>query len=196
VADKAAISAGCTSGALRPGCAPEDDGRVPPDYQILTLFATLEALAPPEKSPELARLANDGMAEICAAHPKRFPGWVASLPMNSVPECLKEMERTIEKMGARGIQIFTNVNGRPLDEPEFAPIFERMHAYDLPIWLHPTRGPSMTDYASEKTSKFEIWFRMAVLYQRSVRAHGVLRLRPLAEPQGDHAPHGSDDPGT
>jgi predicted TIM-barrel fold metal-dependent hydrolase len=140
-----------------------------PDYQqILTLsLPTLEALAPPEKSPELARLANDGMAEICAAHPKRFPGWVASLPMNNVPECLKEMERTIEKMGARGIQVFTNVNGRPLDEPQFAPIFERMHAYDLPIWLHPTRGPSMSDYASEKKSKFEIWWLFGWPYETS-----------------------------
>src|SRR5689334_9507390 len=95
-----------------------------PDYQqILTLsLPTLEALAPPDKSPELARLANDGMAEICAAHPNRFPGWVASIAMNNVPECVKEMERAIERMGARGVQVFTNVNGRPLDDPEFAPI--------------------------------------------------------------------------
>ena len=140
-----------------------------PDYQqILTLsLPTLEALAPPDRSPGLARLANDGMAEICAAHPERFPGWVASIAMNNVPECLKEMERAIEKMGARGIQIFTNVNGRPLDEPEFAPIFERMHAYDLPIWLHPTRGPSMTDYASEQKSKFEIWWLFGWPYETS-----------------------------
>jgi len=140
-----------------------------PDYQqVLTLsLPTLEALAPPDKSPELARIANDGMAEICAQYPKRFPGWVASLPMNNVPECLKEMERAIGKMGARGIQIFTNVNGRPLDEPEFAPIFERMHEYDLPIWLHPTRGPSMTDYASEKKSKFEIWWLFGWPYETS-----------------------------
>ena len=139
-----------------------------PEYQqILTLsLPTLEALAPPDKSPELARLANDGMAEICAAHPKRFPGWVASLPMNNVPECLEEIDRTL-KMGARGIQIFTNVNGRPLDEPEFAPIFEKMHACDLPIWLHPTRGPSMNDYASEKKSKFEIWWLFGWPYETS-----------------------------
>ena len=140
-----------------------------PDYQqILTLsLPTLEALAPPDKSPELARLANDGMAEICAQYPKRFPGWVASLPMNNVPECLKEIDRAIGKMGARGIQIFTNVNGRPLDEPEFAPIFERMHELDLPIWLHPTRGPSMNDYASEKKSKFEIWWLFGWPYETS-----------------------------
>src|ERR1700676_1143911 len=83
--------------------------------QILTLsMPAIEYVAPPDKSPELARIANDGMAEICAKHPKRFPGFVASVPMNNVPATLAEMKRAIEQLGARGIQIFTNVNGRPL----------------------------------------------------------------------------------
>jgi aminocarboxymuconate-semialdehyde decarboxylase len=139
------------------------------DYrQILTLsLPTLESLAPPDRSPELARLANDGMADICARHPDRFPAWVASLPMNNVAASLDELTRAIEHLGAKGIQIFTNVNGRPLDEEEFAPIFERMHAYDLPIWLHPTRGPSMTDYASETASKYEIWWLFGWPYETS-----------------------------
>ena len=108
------------------------------DYQqILTLsMPAIEFVAPAERSPELARLANDGMAEICAQYPRRFPGWVASVPMNNVRATLTEIEHAVERDGARGIQIFTNVNGRPLDDPEFAPIFERMHDYDLPIWMH------------------------------------------------------------
>jgi predicted TIM-barrel fold metal-dependent hydrolase len=107
------------------------------------------------------------MAEICKKHPDRFPAWVASLPMNNVPACLEEMTRTIEHMDAKGIQIFTNVNGRPLDDPEFAPIFEKMHQYDLPIWMHPTRGPKMTDYASEEKSKYEIWWLFGWPYETS-----------------------------
>ena len=139
------------------------------DYQqILTLsLPAIEFVAGPEKAPELARIANDGMAEICARRPDRFPGFVASLPLNNMPASLAEMTRAIEHLGARGIQIFTNVNGRPLDEPEFAPIFERMHAYDLPIWMHPTRGPGMSDYASEKKSKYEIWWLFGWPYETS-----------------------------
>jgi predicted TIM-barrel fold metal-dependent hydrolase len=136
--------------------------------QILTLsLPAIEFVAGPDTSPALARLANDGMAEICAKHPDRFPGFVASLPMNNVPAALAEITRAIETLGARGIQIFTNVNGRPLDEPELAPIFERMHAYDLPIWMHPTRGPGMTDYATEKKSKYEIWWLFGWPYETS-----------------------------
>jgi len=136
--------------------------------QVLTLsLPTIEAIAPPDTSPELARLANDGMADICRRYPDRFPAWVASLPMNNVAACTIEIKRAIEELGAKGIQIFTNVNGRPLDDEEFAPIFEAMHAYDLPIWMHPTRGPSMTDYASETSSKYEIWWLFGWPYETS-----------------------------
>src|SRR5258708_2099683 len=121
-----------------------------------------------DKSPGLARLANDGMAEIVARHPGHFPAFVASLPMNNVPEALHEMDRAIGELGAKGIQIFTNVNGRPLDEPEFYPIFERMaNKYDLPIWVHPTRTAKFADYVSESKSKYEIYWLFGWPYETS-----------------------------
>jgi predicted TIM-barrel fold metal-dependent hydrolase len=139
------------------------------DYQqILTLsMPAIEFVAPAEKSPELARLANDGMHDICAKHPNEFPGFVASVPMNNVKATLDEMTRAIEKLGARGIQIFTNVNGRPLDDPEFLPIFEKMADYDLPIWMHPTRPAGFADYPGEKQSKFDIWWVFGWPYETS-----------------------------
>ena len=136
--------------------------------QVLTLsLPAIEQLGPPDVTPELARLANDGMAAIVKQYPDRFPAWVASLPLNNLPASLIEITRSIEHLGAKGIQVFTNANGRPLDHPEFAPIFEKMHQYDLPIWMHPTRGPSMTDYASEEKSKYEIWFLFGWPYETS-----------------------------
>ena len=144
--------------------------RFPGYKQILTLsLPAIEFLAPHDKSPELARLANDGMAEIAAKHPDYFPAFVASLPMNNVPEALREMDRAIGELGAKGIQIFTNVNGRPLDDAEFTPIFERMaNKYDLPIWVHPTRTAKFADYASETKSKYEIYWLFGWPYETSV----------------------------
>src|SRR5258708_2731147 len=138
--------------------------------QILTLsLPAIEFLAPHDQSPELARLANDGMAEIVARHPDYFPAFVASLPMNSVAEALREMDRAIGKLGAKGIKIFTNVNGGPLDEPEFYPIFERMaNQYDLPVWVHPTRTAKFADYVSESKSKYEIYWLFGWPYETSV----------------------------
>jgi hypothetical protein len=88
--------------------------------------------------------------------------------MNNVAACLEEMDYAINQLGARGIQIFTNVNGRPLDEPELWPIFEAaVKRYDVPIWMHPARGANMPDYAREKKSKFEIWWTFGWPYETS-----------------------------
>jgi predicted TIM-barrel fold metal-dependent hydrolase len=137
--------------------------------QVLTLsLPAIEFLAGPEESPALARLANDGMAEIVAARPDLFPAFVASLPMNNIPAALEEMDRAITKLGAKGIQIFTNVNGRPLDDPEFYPIFERsVKKYNLPIWLHPVRTSKFLDYPGEAKSKYEIWWLFGWPYETS-----------------------------
>ena len=61
------------------------------------------------------------------------------------------------------------MNGRPLDEEEFFPIFDRMvNKYDLPIWLHPTRTAKFADYASETKSKYEIYWLFCWPYETSV----------------------------
>ncbi len=137
--------------------------------QILTLsLPAIELLAGPEESPALARLANVGMAEIVAGHPQYFPAFVASLPMNNVPAALEEMDYAIQKLGAKGIQIFTNVNGRPLDDPEFYPLIRRcVKKYDLPIWLHPARTAKFADYPTESRSKYEIWWLFGWPYETS-----------------------------
>jgi predicted TIM-barrel fold metal-dependent hydrolase len=143
--------------------------RWPGYQQILTLsMPAIEFLGDENQTPALARLANDGMAAIVAKRPDLFPAFVASLPMNNVEASLEEMDRAIGELGAKGIQIFTNVNGRPLDEPEFFPIFERMsRKYDLPIWVHPTRTAKFADYASEQKSKYEIWWLFGWPYETS-----------------------------
>ena len=137
--------------------------------QVLTLsLPAIEYLAGPEESPALAKLANDGMADIVARHPDQFPAFVASLPMNNVPAALEEMDRAISRLGAKGVQIFTNVNGRPLDDPEFYPVFERcVRKYDLPLWLHPVRTVKFADYPTEDKSKYEIWWLFGWPYETS-----------------------------
>src|SRR4029450_3050987 len=99
----------------------------------------IEVAARPAQSPARARLANDGMAEIVATHPDRFPGFVASLPMNNPEAAVREIDRAIDDLSATGVQIYTNVAGRPLDLPEHQPVFDRMAQRDLPIWMPPAR---------------------------------------------------------
>ena len=140
------------------------------DYQQVLSIATppIEVYASRRDAVDLARIANDGMAELVTRHPDRFPAFVASLPLASADAAVTELHRAIDQLGARGIQIFSNINGRPLDSPEFLPLFEAMAAYDLPLWLHPFRGADISDYATESRSRYEIWWALGWPYETSV----------------------------
>jgi uncharacterized protein len=146
------------------------------DYaQVISLPSPpIEAFGDIEKSPELAQMANDGLAELVDKYPDRFPGFVAALPMNNPDAAVEEIERAVTKLGATGVQIYSNVNGRPLDEPAFLPIFEKMAELDLPIWVHPSRGANFADYPTEQKSKYELWWVFGWPYETSIFMARVL----------------------
>ena len=137
--------------------------------QVLTLSnPPIETIAGPGDTPALARVANDELRKICETRPDKFPAWIASLPLNNVEASLEEMDRAVA-LGARGIQIFTNVNGRPLDDAEFFPIFEHAaNRHQIPIWMHPARDARVADYPNEARSKYEIWQVLGWPYETSV----------------------------
>jgi predicted TIM-barrel fold metal-dependent hydrolase len=88
--------------------------------------------------------------------------------MNNPDAALTELAFAIDDLGARGVQVFTNVSGRPLDEPAFLAVFKEMARRDLPVWMHPARGPGFADYATEDSSKHEIWWALGWPYETSV----------------------------
>src|SRR5262245_14687797 len=65
------------------------------DYrQVISLASPpLESFTAPETTVRLARIANDGMAEMVDRHPDRFPGFVACLPMNDPGAAERELDR-------------------------------------------------------------------------------------------------------
>ena len=69
------------------------------------------------------------------------------------------------KMGALGVQIYTNVAGKPLDDPDFEPFWKAMNKTETPIWMHPSRTASFPDYQSETKSKYEIWWTLGWSYE-------------------------------
>jgi predicted TIM-barrel fold metal-dependent hydrolase len=134
--------------------------------QVLTLCSPpIEAFAGAALAADLARLANDGMAEIVERHPDRFPGFVASLAMNNPDAAVREIDRAIGELGATGVQIFSNVTGAPPPAPEYRPIFERMAHHRLPIWMHPARPASFPDYKGETRSRYDIWWAFGWPYE-------------------------------
>jgi len=128
----------------------------------------IETLFSPAISRDMARLANDGLAELVRKYPDRFPGFIASLPMNDPEGLLSEATRAVKDLGAVGVQIFTNVAGRPLTTPETMPLFDLMAKLDRPIWMHPARGADFPDYKGETKSHYEIWWTFGWPYETSV----------------------------
>jgi predicted TIM-barrel fold metal-dependent hydrolase len=147
-----------------------------PDYaQVICLpNPPIESFGALRLAREMAKIGNDGMAELVAKHPDRFPAFIASLPMNDPDGLLEEAERAVEELGAVGVQVFSNVNGAPLTAPPTLPLFDLMAKLDLPIWLHPARGAEFLDYKTEKKSHYEIWWTFGWPYETSVAmAHMV-----------------------
>lgn len=126
--------------------------------QVLTLSSPpVEGIADAEKAVDLARRANDEMAELVLKYPDRFPAAVAALPLNNMDASLKEVDRSIGGLKFRGVQLNTPINDKPLDAPEFWPLYEKMSQYNLPIWIHPERPVDAADYRTEKRSKYMIF---------------------------------------
>lgn len=133
---------------------------------VLTLgLPPVEAIATGDKAVELARLANDELAELVRKYPDKFPAAAASLPMDNVDNALAEIDRAINELGLKGIQLLTPMNEKPLDLPEFLPIYEKMSEYDLPIWVHPTRAADYADYRSETRSRYMIFSNLGWPYE-------------------------------
>ncbi len=116
----------------------EDMDRIGVDVCILTVNLPGPELAMnPAEADELARIANDGIAEAVARHPKRFWG-MASLGYGTIDSALKELDRCVTQLKFRGLQIFSNIKGKALDDLELRPIFARMAELKRPIFMHPT----------------------------------------------------------
>jgi predicted TIM-barrel fold metal-dependent hydrolase len=139
------------------------------DYrQVLSIAAPpLELIGDPNVSPELAKIANNEMAKLVGKY-DRFVGFTAAVPLNNMDAAINEIHRAIKDLGANGIQMFTNFNGRPLDIPELFPVYAVMNDYQLPIWVHPIRPATFADYQTETKSKYEIWWTLGWPYESSV----------------------------
>jgi aminocarboxymuconate-semialdehyde decarboxylase len=115
---------------------------------IATFVSQYYYWAPPELGARLARMQNDHLAEIVAAHPDRFVA-LGTLPLQDAGLALAELDRIVGELGFRGTQIGSNVDGRDLDDPALRPVFARAAELGVPVLIHPngyTGGERLTDY--------------------------------------------------
>ncbi len=137
--------------------------------QVLTIGQPpLESVVTPQEAVDLAKIANDEMAELLIKYPDRFVGAAACLPMNDIDAALLETDRAIGELNFKGIQLYSPINGKPLDRPEFIDFYEKMSQYDLPIWIHPARDENTPDYPDEEGSKYYLFLLYGWPYETSL----------------------------
>jgi len=138
--------------------------------QVLTIgpVPPIEDFADSKQTVELARMANDEMAELVQKYRDRFVAAIALLPMNNPEAAIQETDRAINELGFRGIYVHSNINGKPLDSPEFLPLWEKMAKYNLPVYIHPWRSDNFVDYPVEKVSKYAIASTFGWPYETTV----------------------------
>jgi aminocarboxymuconate-semialdehyde decarboxylase len=104
--------------------------------QALSLTGPMVYWADGEFSHKLAMTWNDGAIAAHQANPDRFVV-LATLPMLDPDRAIDELNRVSKLPGVRGVYLGTNIDNRDLDDPLFEPIFTRIEALGLPIFLHP-----------------------------------------------------------
>jgi len=106
------------------------------DKLVLTLALPpiWRGLTPDEALP-LVELANDELRRVADQHPDHF------IPVGTIPfpddPYRAEFDRCIDELGMAGVQVFSNVDGRPIDRPEFHWWYAAAERHDVPLWLHP-----------------------------------------------------------
>lgn len=113
------------------------------EMMILSLNApAVQRFLDPVAADDLARRANDYLAEEVAKRPDRFQA-IAALPMQDPELAAREMERAVRELGFRGALVngFSQAHDPDsmlfYDLQQYWPFWELVEKLDVPFYLHP-----------------------------------------------------------
>jgi aminocarboxymuconate-semialdehyde decarboxylase len=107
------------------------------DLQIISVTTPQVYFLHDQAAVDLARTCNDYLAEMVHAHPTRFRA-LASVPLTADSDAaVAEFERCLDDLGMAGAIIGANIDGRPIDDPAFAPFYETLNARQSTMLIHP-----------------------------------------------------------
>jgi aminocarboxymuconate-semialdehyde decarboxylase len=137
------------SKALTQKQAADIRARIDHKYRLADLDAMaidVQMIAPPplqcyysvplDVAVKAAQMVNDGIAAYCARHADRMKG-VGTVPMPDGHEAAKELERCVRQLGFKSIEVLTNINGKELSDPAFAPFWQKAEELGVLVMIHP-----------------------------------------------------------
>jgi aminocarboxymuconate-semialdehyde decarboxylase len=82
------------------------------------------------------QMVNEGIVAFCAGRPDRLKPF-CSVPMANGNEAATELERCVKKLGFKGVEILTNIAGKELSDPTFAPFWKKAEELGVLVMIHP-----------------------------------------------------------
>jgi aminocarboxymuconate-semialdehyde decarboxylase len=91
----------------------------------------------PSLGAESSQIINDTLADRVWKHPTRLTG-VGTVPLQDTDLALKELDRCVDELGFRAIQIGCRVRDEELSAERLEPFWARCEQHDILIFLHPS----------------------------------------------------------
>ena len=120
----------------------EDLDKFSVDMQVLSLSIPNVYFPDRETAVTLCHMANDTFVEMARAYPGHFRVF-ASVPLQFPDEAMRELARVADKPEVVGLVLGANVDGQPLDSPDFLPFYAELERRNLPFFMHPMRPPGI-----------------------------------------------------
>ena len=117
------------------------------DVQVLTFTTPGVHFEEPAAAVTMARQINDAFAR--EVNRRRHFTALATLPLNDPAESVREFERALKQLGLPGAMVFSNVNGTPLADPVYEPLWKKANELNAVIYIHPAHPSNvhgMEDY--------------------------------------------------
>lgn len=130
---------------------------------------------------ELARTANDGIAEVVRGRPERFAG-LATLPLPDVEAALTELERCYDELSLDGVMLLSNVAGIYLGDPGLEPLFGALNEREAYVFIHPGFPPHPAPLSHHPVWLYEFPFETVravanLIYSGTLERHPRIRIQ-------------------
>ena len=112
----------------------------------------------------LAREVNDEIAGMARQWPTRFAG-LATLPVQDVTASIDELERAVNVLGLKGVELDTVVNGENWDEPKFRPFFKAAEAMGAVLFFHPQ---PQHNFMMQRTTRYGLFNSLGVIVEDAI----------------------------
>ena len=132
---------------------------------------------PPDDADALCRHVNEGIAALCADHPRHFIG-IGMVPMQDVALAVRRIN-SIKSLGLRGIEIGTHINGMALGDARLNDVYAAAEQAGLMLMIHPLHPLGLDRMGGRPELAAVAAFPLETAFAAvSMMTHGVLERFP------------------